>query len=78
MREHIDRTMGNFDDLMAEDPDFDIIPTVQGWRPADYEACLELYNKHGVNLTSYPLVGVGSVCRHRRSSAVRGTRIMVG
>ncbi|MFD9511149.1 MULTISPECIES: hypothetical protein [Streptomyces] len=47
--------MGNFVDLMAEDPDFDIIPTVQGWRPADYETCLELYNKHGVTLTSYPL-----------------------
>ncbi|MFE2472079.1 hypothetical protein [Streptomyces mirabilis] len=30
MREHIDRTVGNFVDLMAEDPDFDIIPTVQG------------------------------------------------
>ncbi|WP_329359129.1 hypothetical protein [Streptomyces sp. NBC_01483] len=37
MREHIDRTVGNFVDLMAEDPNFDIIPTMQGWRPADYE-----------------------------------------
>lgn len=65
VREHIDRTVGNFLDLMAAEPGVDIIPTVQGWRPADYEACLDLYDKRGVRLADYPLVGVGSVCRRK-------------
>ncbi|MFE4752409.1 hypothetical protein ACFRIB_19375 [Streptomyces mirabilis] len=65
MCEHIDRTVGNFVDLIAEDPGVDIIPTVQGWRLADYEACLDLYDKRGVRLADYPLVGVGSVCRRK-------------
>ncbi|MFF7358467.1 hypothetical protein ACFZA1_38445 [Streptomyces filipinensis] len=63
--EHIDRTVGNFVDLMAEEPGVGIIPTVQGWRSADYEACLDLYDKRGVRLADYPLVGVGSVCRRK-------------
>ncbi|MCX4564335.1 hypothetical protein OHA02_50220 [Streptomyces phaeochromogenes] len=65
VQQHIDRTVGNFVDLMAEDPGVDIIPTVQGWLPADYEACLELYDRRGVRLADYPLVGVGSVCRRK-------------
>jgi hypothetical protein len=65
VREHIDRTVGNFVNLMAEDPGVDIIPTIQGWRPAEYEACLDLYDKRGVRLADYPLVGVGSVCRRK-------------
>jgi hypothetical protein len=67
VREHIHRTVGNYLDLMAEDPGVDIRPTVQGWRPAEYVYCVELYARHGIDLTTYPLVGVGSVCRRKRT-----------
>lgn len=66
--EHQARTVGNFLDLMAEDDSLPIIPAVQGQTVADYVRCLGLYERAGVDLAAYPLVGVGSVCR-RQSTA---------
>jgi hypothetical protein len=66
--EHQARTVGNFLDLLAIDDTLDIIPAVQGQTVAHYEHCLTLYDRAGVDLTAYPLVGVGSICR-RQSTA---------
>ncbi|MDX3203382.1 deazapurine DNA modification protein DpdA family protein [Streptomyces scabiei] len=68
VREHQARTVGNYLDLMAIDPTLDIIPAVQGQTIADYEHCLTLYDRAGINLRDAPLVGVGSICR-RQSTA---------
>lgn len=61
--EHLRRTVGNYLDLKAIDPGLPVIPVVQGRRPADYEACIGLYDRAGVDLRKHPVVGVGSVCR---------------
>jgi hypothetical protein len=61
--EHQSRTVGNFLDLMAVDDTLPIIPVVQGNSVTDYERCVALYDRAGVDLWSHSLVGVGSVCR---------------
>jgi hypothetical protein len=73
--EHQARTVGNFLDLMAEDPLLDIIPAVQGETIADYERCIHLYEQHGIHLADFPLVGVGSICRRppREAAAILAT-----
>ncbi|WP_238431641.1 DUF7221 family queuine tRNA-ribosyltransferase-like protein [Streptomyces cavernae] len=62
---HIDLTVGNFIDLMSIDDQLPIYPSVQGWTVADYEHCVDLYERRGVDLTAYPWVGVGSICRRK-------------
>lgn len=59
--EHQRRTIANFLDLRALD--CDVIPVIQGWTMGDYLRCVEDYFKAGVDLRTYPTVGVGSVCR---------------
>ncbi|MEU9754365.1 hypothetical protein AB0D90_14665 [Streptomyces althioticus] len=65
VRRHIDLTVGTFIDLMAVDDRLNIYPSLQGWTVADYEHCADLYERRGVRLTDYPLVGVGSICRRK-------------
>ena len=43
---------------------------VQGWRLADYLACLELYASAGVDLAALPRVGLGSVCRRQSTAEI--------
>jgi hypothetical protein len=62
-REHQHRTVGNYLDLMSLDDTLDIIPVVQGRTPADYEYCIDLFDRAGIDLLKQPTVGVGSVCR---------------
>lgn len=63
--EHQSRTVGNLLDLRALAPDLPIIPVLQGWTLADYERCIRLYERAGVDLIAEPLVGVGSICRRQ-------------
>lgn len=63
VEEHLRRTVGNYLDLKSIDDKVRIIPVLQGRRPADYERCIELYDRAGVDLTRLPVVGIGSVCR---------------
>jgi len=79
--EHQARTVGNFLDLKAADPDLPIIPVLQGWAVADYERCVALYDRAGVDLGAEPLVGVGSVCRRQsttEAAAILGTLASYG
>ena len=67
--EHQARTVANFVQLRGLAPDLPFIPVVQGWTPEDYLACVDTYRRAGVDLTTAPLVGVGSVCRRQGSAA---------
>jgi hypothetical protein len=49
-----------------------VIPVVQGWRSDDYLRCVDLYDAHGVDLTTEPVVGVGSVCRRQSGDEAAG------
>ncbi len=55
-------------ELRALAPTVHWVPVVQGWRLADYLACVEQYDKAGLDLRSEPCVGIGSVCRRQGSS----------
>lgn len=63
--EHQARTVGNYLDLRAAAPDLPYIPVLQGWTREDYLRCVERYDSAGIDLTSLPLVGLGTVCRRQ-------------
>lgn len=64
--EHQRRTVLNYGILLDLAPDLDILPVVQGDSPDAYARCADLYLRLlGVDLTTLPLVGVGSVCRRQ-------------
>ncbi|MET9120004.1 hypothetical protein [Streptomyces sp. NPDC004528] len=63
--EHQARTVGNYLDLRSAAPDLPFVPVLQGWDRADYERCIELYEKAGVDLAAQRVVGLGSVCRRQ-------------
>lgn len=68
--EHQRRTVENFVYLRDHAPDLPFIPVLQGWTLDDYLACIELYEQAGVDLTAYPVVGVGSVCRRQATGEI--------
>jgi hypothetical protein len=65
---HQRRTVANFVEVeqawssMTTD-ESPFIPVLQGDSPNAYLRCADLYRAAGVDLTRYPLVGIGSVCR---------------
>ncbi len=68
--EHQYRTVVNYAQLRKLAPDLPIIPVLQGWQPDDYLRCLDLYaSLIGLDLTTMPLVGLGSVCRRQGTVA---------
>lgn len=72
--EHQRRTVANYLRLRELAPDLPIIPVVQGWELPDYERCVDLYARAGIDLTREPTVGLGSVCR--RQSTAEGAAIV--
>jgi hypothetical protein len=68
--EHLHRTVENYLTLRRLAPGLPFIPCVQGWRLADYLACLELYASAGVDLAALPRVGLGSVCRRQSTAEI--------
>ncbi|MEV6601359.1 hypothetical protein AB0M36_31570 [Actinoplanes sp. NPDC051346] len=67
--EHQRRTVLNFAQLCDLASDLNIVPAVQGDSPDAYRRCVDLYwSMIRVDLTTLPLVAVGSVCR------IQGTR----
>jgi hypothetical protein len=73
--EHQRRTVDNYLRLRDLAPDLPIIPVVQGWTVDDYLRIVDRYHQAGVDLTTAPLVGVGSVCR--RQNTTDAGRILV-
>jgi hypothetical protein len=47
-----------------------VIPVLQGWELRDYVACVELYRDEGLDLTTEPVVGLGSVCRRQGTRTI--------
>lgn len=70
VRQHQDLTVGSFLDLKSIAPTLPFIPVLQGWEPQDYEFCASLYAAHGIDLTAYPVVGLGSVCRRQGTAEI--------
>lgn len=83
VEEHQRRTVANFLELralwQAIDPDDELraaaefcpfMPVLQGWQLADYLRCADMYADAGINLSHYPIVGVGSVCRRQATDQI--------
>ena len=71
VREHQHLTVGNYIDLVDADPDLPWMPVLQGQSIADYERCVELYERAGVDLRRVPRVGIGSLCRRQVTREIR-------
>jgi hypothetical protein len=67
VREHQRRTVFNYVELRELAPDLPFVPVLQGWTMGDYEDCIELYARTGVDLAELPRVGIGSVCRRQNT-----------
>lgn len=69
--EHQRKTIVSCDRLHELAPDVPWTPVLQGWHRDDYMRHLDAYAAAGWDLRSFPVVGVGSVCRRQRVSAIR-------
>jgi hypothetical protein len=58
-------TVQSYMALMDAAPDLPWAPVLQGQRPGDYLAHLELYDRWGLDPNQAPACGVGSVCRRQ-------------
>jgi hypothetical protein len=68
--EHQARTVASVLELRSMAPDLPFVPVLQGWRLDDYLRCIDLYVAAGVDLTTEPTVGVGSVCRRQSAAEI--------
>jgi len=64
VREHQKRTVDNFMEL-EDKCSVPIIPVIQGYTLEEYMYCVYLYDVNGIDVTDYPVVGVGSICRRQ-------------
>lgn len=63
--QHQALTVRSLLDLMSIAPDIPWAPVVQGWEVDDYLRHAEDYARAGVDLRTFPVVGVGSICRRQ-------------
>lgn len=70
VREHQRRTITNLITLRHLGPELPIIPVIQGYQVNDYLHHIDSYRNAGIDLTTEPLVGVGSVCRRQHSDEI--------
>ena len=68
IEEHQRRTIDNYLDLVERAPDIPWIPVLQGWTVDDYHRHAEDYCDAGIDLTTQPTVGIGSVCRRQATT----------
>lgn len=64
--EHQKRTVENYIELRSLGIATPIIPVLQGWERSEYLEHVEMYQRYGIDLSTLPLVGLGSVCRRQR------------
>jgi len=69
--EHQERTIDNWLTLSTLIPGM-FIPVLQGWEPDDYLRHLDAYADRGIDLTSFPTVGLGTVCRRQDTATAAG------
>lgn len=70
--EHQRRTVANGIELRDLAPDLPWIYVVQGDDLPSYLRCIDMYTKAGVDLTTEPVVGLGSVCRRQATAEIGG------
>lgn len=71
VRAHQALTLRNFVQLRQIAPDLPFIPVLQGWTLDDYLDHVDAYGAAGFDLTTFDLVGVGSVCRRQDTDEIR-------
>ena len=65
IKQHQQRTLKSYRDLLGLEPTLPWAPVLQGQRQGDYLRHLEMYDKAGFDLRKLPIVGLGSVCRRQ-------------
>ena len=73
LADHQRRSVESYLALRDLAPEIVWAPVLQGWEPADYVDHAAQYEAAGVDLSSLPRVGVGSVCR--RQGTAQGVAI---
>lgn len=63
--EHQRRTVDSLLELRALAPGVAWTPVIQGWTLAEYVACIEAFDRAGIDLRNERVVGIGSVCRRQ-------------
>ena len=63
-------TVRNWLELRTLDASLPIIPVIQGQTLYDYRSHVDQYAAAGVDLTTAPLVGIGSVCRRQATAEI--------
>ena len=77
VQDHQRLTVANFLELRSLECRVHVIPVIQGWTLSDYEECIRMYEREGVDLTRESTVGVGSVCRRQGSQEILDLMRMV-
>lgn len=70
VEEHQRLTVDNALTLFDLDPTVPWVPALQGQTVEEYLRCADLYEAHGIDLASLPLVGLGSVCRRQATPEI--------
>lgn len=70
--DHQRRTITGYLELRHLAADLPFIPVLQGWTRDDYLRHADDYAAAGIDLTSEPLVGLGSVCRRQHTPTIAG------
>lgn len=65
--DHLHRTVDNYCELAGYG--LPIVPVIQGYTPADYLACIDLYARAGIVLARCERAGVGTICRRQGTRA---------
>lgn len=68
--EHQRITVSHHVEITRLAPELNVFPTIQGSTLTQYLRCVAMYKAAGVDLTTLPLVGLGSVCRRQASSEI--------
>lgn len=71
--DHQRRTVDNFvhlQELWGDPITSPYMPVLQGWERDDYLRCMDLYERAGIRLDHFPVVGVGSVCRRQATGEI--------
>lgn len=71
VEEHQFRTTENYLELRTIAPHLPFIPVLQGWTLQEYRNHAQMYAGYGIDLSSLPLVGIGSVCRRQQTQGGR-------
>lgn len=70
VEEHQRLTVDNLLELRHQAPDLPFVPVLQGWELSDYLRHADAYTAAGIDLTTEPVVGLGSVCRRQHTEVV--------